>query len=182
MSELLALAGGFLLVGLVAFGGGQAALPLVERLAVAQQHWLSPATFGTAVGLAYATPGPVLILATFVGYRVAGLSGAAVATTAVFAAPVVLAAGAASVVTRLSGSAWFAVFGRYAGAAAIGLLGVVLLSLARPLVAVSPVLLVGAAAIGVAAWRGVAPVALLILGVTAGAAAMLLFGPAAPFG
>ncbi len=174
MTQLVALAVGFGLVGLVAFGGGQAALPLVERLTVASRHWLSPADFTTAVGLAYVTPGPVLILATFVGYRVAGLPGAAVATVAVFAAPVMLAAGAAGVVARLSGSRWFAIFGRYAGAAAIGLLGVTLVSLAQPLTAVNPTLLLGSAAVGVAAWRGVSPIVLILLAATAGALTSLL--------
>ena len=55
------------MIGTLAFGGGQAALPLVERLAVADTGWLTPAQFATGVGLSYATPGPVLILAAFIG-------------------------------------------------------------------------------------------------------------------
>jgi len=58
----------FLIIGALAFGGGQAALPLVERPAVADTGWLTPAQFATGVGLSYATPGPVLILAVFIGY------------------------------------------------------------------------------------------------------------------
>ena len=60
MLELIAR---FLVIGTLAFGGGQAALPLVERLAVADTGWLTPTQFATGVGLSYATPGPVLILA-----------------------------------------------------------------------------------------------------------------------
>jgi chromate transporter len=169
VGELISLAAGFFVVGLVAFGGGQAALPLVERITVAQYGWVSPADFATGVGLAYATPGPVLILATFVGYRVGGIAGAATATVAVFAAPVVLAAGAASLVARLSGAAWFRTFGRYAGAAAVGLLVVTLASLARPVVGVHPALLLAAAAVAAAAWRGVSPLVLLAVAVAGGA-------------
>src|SRR5713226_3986540 len=81
----------FLIIGALAFDGGQAALPLVERLAVADTGWLTPAQFATGVGLSYATPGPVLILAAFIGYHVAAVPGAMAATAAVFAVPVVLA-------------------------------------------------------------------------------------------
>src|SRR5215208_5622493 len=119
---MLELIGRFLLVGALAFGGGQAALPLVERLAVADTGWLSPAAFSVAVGLSYVTPGPVLILAAFIGYHVAALPGALAATAAVFAVPVALAGFAAQLVDKLQGR-WFGAFGRFAAAAAIGLLG-----------------------------------------------------------
>lgn len=170
MGELLSLAVGFFVVGLVSFGGGQAALPLVERIAVSQHGWVSPSDFATGVGLAYATPGPVLILATFVGYRVEGLPGALTATVAVFAAPVVLAAGAASVVARLSGAGWFRTFGRYAGAAAVGLLAVTLVSLSGPVTGVHPALLLLAVVVAATAWRGVSPLLLLAVAVAIGAA------------
>lgn len=131
----------FLLVGALAFGGGQAALPLVERLAVGVHGWVTPAQFGTAVGLSYATPGPVLIIAAYIGYRTAGLAGAVAATVAVFAVPVLAAVGAASAVQRLATTRWLPAFGRTAGAAAIGLLAVTLVSLTRPVLDVHPALL-----------------------------------------
>jgi len=70
----------FVLISLLAFGGGQAALPLIERMAVIETGWLSPSAFGAAVAFGYLTPGPVLITATFVGQQVAGLSGALVSS------------------------------------------------------------------------------------------------------
>src|ERR1700746_3135164 len=78
----------FLVIGTLAFGGGQPPLPLVERLAVADTGWLTATQFATGVGLSYATPGPVLILAAFIGYHVAAVLGAVMATAAVFAVPV----------------------------------------------------------------------------------------------
>lgn len=153
----------FLLVGGLAFGGGQAALPLVERLTVAQTGWLTPQDFALAVGLAYATPGPVLILASFVGYRVAGIPGGVVATLAVFAIPVALSAAAAGLVARLTRSSRFREFGRFAGAAAIGLLGVTVLTLARPVVGDVNPLLVASAAVVPAALRGISPLILLVV-------------------
>jgi len=151
----------FLLVGALAFGGGQAALPLVERVTVHQTGWLGPRDFALAVGLAYATPGPVLILASFVGYRVAGIPGGLIATLAVFAVPVGLSAATAGLVARLAGSSRFRAFGRFAGAAAVGLLGVTVLSLARPVVDVHPLLLAASTVVLMAALRGVSPLLLL---------------------
>src|SRR6185312_11950946 len=110
MLELIAR---FLVIGALAFGGGQAALPLVERLAVADTGWLTPAQFATGVGLSFGTPGPILILAAFIGYHVAGVPGAVAATTAVFAVPVALAGFSAQLVATLRDSNWFQAFGRF---------------------------------------------------------------------
>src|SRR2546423_15686224 len=88
---MLELVARFLIIGALAFGGGQAALPLVERLAVADTSWLTPAQFATGVGLSYATPGPVLILSAFVGYHVAAVPGAVAATAGGFFLPAPLA-------------------------------------------------------------------------------------------
>jgi chromate transporter len=173
---MLELIGRFLLVGALAFGGGQAALPLVERLAVADTGWLSPAAFSVGVGLSYATPGPVLILAAFVGYHVAALPGALAATAAVFAVPVALAGCAAQLAERLQRRRWYRAFGRFAAAAAVGLLGVTLLSLARPVADIDPLLLLGAAAVFLASWRGVHPILLIGAATVFGAGAGLLPG------
>src|SRR5713226_1939970 len=137
----------FLIIGALAFDGGQAALPLVERLAVADTGWLTPAQFATGVGLSYATPGPVLILAAFIGYHVAAVPGAVLATAAVFTVPVVLAGFATQLVAKLKDAGWFRAFGRFAAAAAVGLLGVTLFALARPLVDVHWALLLGSAVV-----------------------------------
>src|SRR3954463_9626913 len=137
----------FLVVGTLAFGGGQAALPLVERLAVADTGWLTPAQIATGGGLSYATPGPVLILAAFIGYHVAAVPGALAATAAVFTVPVVLAGFSAQVVHKLKDAGWFEAFGRFAAAAAVGLLGVTLIALARPVIDLHPLLILGAVAV-----------------------------------
>jgi chromate transporter len=161
VGDLAELAWRFVLVGALAFGGGSTALPLVERITVHETGWLSASDFSTGIALAYATPGPILILASFVGYRVAGLPGTLVATVCVFAVPVVLTASAARVVDRLSGSVRFRAFGRFAASAAIGLLGVTLVALAHPLLNASPLLLLGSGAVLIAAVRDAPPLALL---------------------
>jgi chromate transporter len=161
MAELTELVLRFLLIGALAFGGGGAALPLVERLAVAETHWLTPQEFALGVGFAYATPGPVLILAPFIGYRVAGLTGALAASVAVFLIPVLLAGAAAGLVARLRTATWFKGFGTFAAAAAVGLLGLTLYALARPVYLVHPALLLLSAIAGYLAWRGVSAIGLI---------------------
>ena len=79
------------LISLLAFGGGGAALPLIERIAVAETGWVSAQDFATAVAFGYITPGPVLITMTFLGYRMAGLAGAFAATFGIFVMPWALA-------------------------------------------------------------------------------------------
>jgi chromate transporter len=102
----------FVLISLLAFGGGGAALPPVERLAVSEAGLVSPQDFAAAVACGYVTPGPVLITATFVGYRAAGLSGAVAATVGVFLMPWLLAAAAAQQLQRFMQHPWLAGFGR----------------------------------------------------------------------
>jgi len=159
----------FLVVGATAFGGGGTALPLVERITVAETAWLTPQQFAVGVGFAYATPGPILILAAFVGFHVAGLAGALAATVGVFAVPVLLAAGSAGVVARLNRYARFRAFGRFAAAAAVGLLAVTLVALARPVYELHPALLAGAAVVFAADRFGLSPVLLLVIAAGVGA-------------
>jgi chromate transporter len=164
----------FLIVGALAFGGGGAALPLVERLTVQETGWLTHDQFAVGVGLSYATPGPVLVLAAFVGQHVGGVAGAAAASLAVFAVPVALAGFAAQLLERFRSVAWLGQFGRFAAAAAIGLLGVTLVSFIRPVLALEPLLLLGAAVVALADWRGVSPVVLIAAAACIGAGAAAL--------
>jgi chromate transporter len=164
----------FLIVGALAFGGGGAALPLVERLTVEETGWLSHEQFAVGVGLSYATPGPILVLAAFVGQHVGGLVGAVIASTAVFAVPVALAGLAAQLLQYFRDIPWLADFGRFAGAGAIGLLVVTLYSFVRPVLTLEPLLLLGAVVVAFADWRGVSPVLLIVAAAALGAGATFL--------
>lgn len=84
MKILLLLAISFFKVGFFGFGGGFAMIPLMQDLAVAQNHWLTYSQFSAAIALGQVTPGPVSISATFIGYKVAGLLGALISTIAIF--------------------------------------------------------------------------------------------------
>ncbi|HEV7745930.1 MAG TPA: chromate transporter [Pyrinomonadaceae bacterium] len=81
---LLTLSTLFLRIGTVTFGGGFVMIPLIEAEVVDYHHWLTHQEFVDATALGQVTPGPVLITATFIGYRVAGTLGALVATISIF--------------------------------------------------------------------------------------------------
>ena len=71
-------------IGALAFGGGFTAIPLIQYEMVDRFHWLSTKEFLDGIALGQVTPGPILITATFVGYKVANLLGAFMATLGVF--------------------------------------------------------------------------------------------------
>lgn len=71
----------FLQIGLFSFGGGYAALPLIQGQVIGVHNWLSIQEFTDLITISQMTPGPIAInAATFVGIKVAGIGGAAAAT------------------------------------------------------------------------------------------------------
>lgn len=72
----------FLQVGLFSFGGGYAAMPLIQEQIVTRHGWLSMVEFTNLISISQMTPGPIAVnSATFVGNKIAGIPGALVATT-----------------------------------------------------------------------------------------------------
>jgi len=80
----------FLKVGFVFFGGGFVLIPILHHRLVTELRWLSTREFLDGVAISNLTPGPIAVLATFAGYRVAGIGGALAATIALFAPAAVL--------------------------------------------------------------------------------------------
>src|SRR5262249_39196224 len=69
----LAQVGLFLLkVGAFTFGGGLTMIAFIQEQVVSQSHWLTPQEFIDGLALGQLTPGPVLMVAAYVGYKVAG--------------------------------------------------------------------------------------------------------------
>jgi chromate transporter len=71
-------------LGALAFGGGFTMVPLIQRDVVERAGWLTTREFIDGIALGQVTPGPIVITATFVGYRIGGLLGALTSTGAVF--------------------------------------------------------------------------------------------------
>lgn len=71
----------FLQIGAFSFGGGYAAMRLIQEQVVYTNHWLTAEQFNNLITISQMTPGPIAInSATFVGLRIAGIGGAIVAT------------------------------------------------------------------------------------------------------
>ncbi|HJV67004.1 MAG TPA: chromate transporter [Geomonas sp.] len=84
MTGILQLSWIFLKVGLIFFGGGYVLIPLLHRMMVDQMHWLTLKEFLDGVALSQLTPGPLAMLATFVGFQRDGFFGALAGTVFVF--------------------------------------------------------------------------------------------------
>ena len=100
----------FLKVGAVLYGGGYVLLAFLEHGLVQQHAWLTQQQLLDAVSIGQFTPGPVLSTATFVGYILGGVPGAAVATVGIFLPSFFYVALLAPVLFRLRQSAWMASF------------------------------------------------------------------------
>lgn len=71
----------FLQIGAFSFGGGYAAMPLIQSQIVNLHHWLDFSEFNDLITISQMTPGPIAInSATFVGVKIAGIPGALVTT------------------------------------------------------------------------------------------------------
>ena len=80
---LLALVLVFVPLSLLSVGGGPSILAGIEN-AVAARHWMSERDFLDLFAIARAAPGPGVLLATLIGWKVAGVAGAVIASLALF--------------------------------------------------------------------------------------------------
>jgi chromate transporter len=128
---LITLSAIFLRMGSVTFGGGYVMLPLIESEVVNTHQWLTHQEFADATALGQITPGPVLITATFVGYRVAGTLGALVATVSIFLPAFLMTIATASSFGRFRNHKQVQAFLQGIAPAVVGLLVAAALSVGR---------------------------------------------------
>lgn len=121
--KLFDLATVMLRVDLFAFGGGFGSLPIMFREVVAVKGWLDSKTFMDGIALGQITPGPIVVTATFAGYLLLGLAGAAIATIAIFTPSFLLLIAAAPFFDRFKAAPYFAVITQSIYASFVGLLG-----------------------------------------------------------
>ena len=74
----------FFKVGAFTFGGGLTMIVFIQDHVVNQLHWLTPQEFIDGLALGQFTPGPILMVAAYVGYKVMGIAGAVVGAAAIF--------------------------------------------------------------------------------------------------
>jgi chromate transporter len=138
-------------LSLLAFGGANAVIPEMQRQVVDVHHWMTARDFAAMFALAQTAPGPNMMVVSLVGWRVAGVAGAVVATTAI-ALP-------SSVLTLLVAGLWF----RFRDAPWRRALQAGLQPVTAALILASAVLLVWTVAVDVAATILLAVAAVLFL-------------------
>ena len=101
-----ALAGQFTALSLLAFGGANAVIPEMHRVTVDGHHWMTDRDFTALFAISQAAPGPNVMIATLVGWKVAGLPGALLATVAMCLPSCLLAYGVAKIWDRYRDAPW----------------------------------------------------------------------------
>ena len=120
----------FLKVGAFTIGGGLTMIAFIQDQVVRQFGWLTPREFIDGLALGQLTPGPVLMIAAYVGYKVAGVSGAVVAATASFLPSFAIMLAILPVLERVRTRAWVRAIMKGMAPAVIGVLAVSLVRLA----------------------------------------------------
>jgi chromate transporter len=150
-NELLALIAILAPLSLASIGGAASVYAPLQHQTVDVYHWLSGQEFVDLFAIARVTPGPGTMLATLIGWKVAGLPGALVATAALFLPATVLCYLVARVWNRYRGKPWHAAFEQGLAPIGAGLLFAGVLAILR----------IGA--VGPLSWAAVAGVAGLLV-------------------
>jgi chromate transporter len=119
----------FLKVGAFTIGGGLTMIAFIQDQVVGQFGWLTAREFIDGLALGQLTPGPVLMIAAYVGYKIAGVAGAAVAATAAFLPSFLIMLAILPVLDRVRQLAWVKALMKGMAPAVIGVLAVSLVRL-----------------------------------------------------
>jgi chromate transporter len=168
--ELWRLALFFLGVGAFTYGGGLAILAFLQEHVVMQLHWLSATEFLDGLALGQLTPGPIITLAAFVGYRAAGAWGAVVSAAAIFLPSFVMVLAVLPFIERLRRVGWIAAALRGIAPAVIGMTAVALLQMAPHAATDAVTVALLALTVAALALRRLAPLPLMAAGGAVGAA------------
>lgn len=137
----------FLKVGAVMYGSGYVLLAFLHGDLVTRLGWLTERQLLDAVAIGQVTPGPLFTTATFIGYQLAGLPGAVLATLGIFLPSFVFVALSSPLLPRLRNSAWAGALLDGVNVAALGLMAAVTVQLAADAIVDLPTALLGLAAV-----------------------------------
>lgn len=121
-SKIIQILSTFSGTSLTLFGGGYVVIPALHELFVENLKWLTSSEFTDGIAIGQITPGPIFITATFIGYKVAGITGASLATLAMFAPPALLTVLLSRFVKRLNQSVLIKAAMKGVRAAVIGMI------------------------------------------------------------
>ena len=169
--NLVTLAGVFLKAGALLYGSGYVLLAFLRGDLVERLGWLTDAQLIDAVAIGQVTPGPLFTTATFIGYVLAGVPGAVIATVAIFLPAFLFVAVVGPFADRLRARPLTAALLDGLNAAAIGLMAAVSTQLGRSAIQdpFTVVLALGSAA--ALLWGRVPSILLVAIGGLAGVAA-----------
>lgn len=136
----------FLKIGSVLYGSGYVLVAFLQTEFVERLGWVTSGQLLDAVAIGQFTPGPVFTTATFIGYLVAGVPGAVVATIGIFLPSFVFVAITSPFIPRLRRSPWLAALLDGIVAASLGLMAAVTVDLARQSIVDIPTALLAIAA------------------------------------
>jgi chromate transporter len=122
-NPLFAIALTFATMSLFAVGGANSAIPEMHRVAVEVRHWLTDRQFADVYAISQLSPGPNVLIVTLIGYSVAGIAGALVATLAMCVPTAVLALFVSRFLARSSQARWPAILQAALVPLSIGLMG-----------------------------------------------------------
>jgi len=174
-ASLLPLAAFLVKVGALTFGGGLTMIAFMQEQLVSQFHWLTPQEFIDGLALGQFTPGPILMVAAYVGYKIAGVTGAVVGGAAAFLPSFVMMLAILPTFDRVRRLVWTRAALRGIAPAVIGVLAVSLVRLAPyALPDVFAIATLLATVVVLLVWR-VATLKIMLLGAVLGIARSRLF-------
>jgi chromate transporter len=157
------LAGLWIKMGMLVYGGGYVIIPVVRSEAVSHFGWMSDRVFLDGLALGQMTPGPIVNLSVFVGYQAGGLLGALLAAASVFLPAFGVVLMAAPLMERLKRFGWTKDFLAGVNASVVGAIMAATIPLARSSL-VSPFAAAVALAAAACLWRFKVDTVWLILG------------------
>ncbi len=120
----------FFKVGALTFGGGLTMIAFIHEQVVNQFRWLTPQEFIDGLALGQFTPGPILMVAAYIGYKVAGIAGAVFGAAAIFLPAFMLMLAMLPVFDRVRTLVWAKAALQGIGPAVIGVIAVSLVQMA----------------------------------------------------
>ncbi|HYL13043.1 MAG TPA: chromate transporter [Terriglobales bacterium] len=139
----------FAKAGMFVFGSGLAIVPFLYGGVVQGHHWLTDHQFVDAVAVAMITPGPVVITVAFIGYLVAGVSGATAAALGVFLPVYLVVVVLAPSYKRWARNPQLNAFVRGVTAAATGAIAGAVIVLARRSIYDLPTIIIGVVSLAI---------------------------------
>jgi len=158
----------FSTIGAVTFGGALAMIPLVEEHVVHRLHWLTAQEFIAGLALGQLTPGPILMVAAYIGYKVLGVAGAAAAAVAMFLPSFVMMLAILPAFDRVRTLAWTKAVLQGVVPAVIGVMTIALSRLTPAAAPDLPAVIVLVAAVAVLVLAELAPVKAMLGGAVLG--------------